>query len=107
MPYAKSKSRALLAIAAGASGALVACGSSGDRFLGSVGTTPPDASEDAQMELCTGANPCGLIAAAPDASLDATCDGCGIVSLPADAGPDAADAGEGSPDAADDDAQDQ
>jgi hypothetical protein len=98
MPYPKSKSRALLTLAAGASSAFVACGNSNNGPMGFYGTvaTIPDSGGDANDALCTATNPCGIIAL-PDAGLDATfegCDACGIVALPPDSGPDADDAGD-------------
>jgi hypothetical protein len=109
MPYPKSKSRALLTLAAGVSSALVACGNSNEpsHLYGILAGPIPDSGGDANEALCTATNPCGLIAsldAGPDATFEG-CDACGIVALPIDSGPDAGDAGdagEPSTDAAED-----
>jgi hypothetical protein len=98
------KTRTLLTLAAGASSAFVACGSShafGFYATGSVATVP-DSGGDANDTTCTATNPCGIIAL-PDAGLDATFEGCdayGIIAIPPDSGPDAGDAGEPFTDAA-------
>jgi hypothetical protein len=85
MPYPKSKTRALLTIAAGASSVLLACTS--NSAIGDVAPAP-DAGEDANG---------APVDASPDTGPDATvegCDACGIVAIPPDSGPDAGDAGD-------------
>jgi hypothetical protein len=96
MPYPKSKTRALLTIAAGASSVLLACTS--NSAIGDVAPAP-DAGEDANGGACTETNGCTGLVAHPDAGVDAPiegCDACGIVALPVDSGPDADDAGDAS-----------